>query len=200
MLLAVGGLPGCRQSDDATAERVVTVPDFYTELRSMHRMSFASMKLTKTVTTDRTKWYKVGKRVGVYSYDVWIEGCVDLSELTPYDVVVDTLARRVSVTLSQPTLEIKGRSPELRVEYEHIDLFRSRPDSKERAELKEIADRDLQRELKSNSQIRDALLQTARRKGAAYVESVIEAAGYIPDVRFAGSSALNVGPREMTGE
>lgn len=148
------------------------------QLRSVGKMEFGSMTVTKTVTTDRTKWYKIGKRVGIYSFDIFLKAYVDLQDFKDEDVIIDEAVRTVSVRMPEVKIEIVGRSPELRMEYEHIDLFRSRPDSKERAQLKETATRDFMKEFNSNPEFKRNLEKTARLKAGSYVASLITARGY----------------------
>ena len=71
-----------------------------------------------------------------------------------------------------------GRSAELRKEYENIGIFRSRPDSRERAELKEIADADFAKEMKGNPEYVRQLRETAGRKARAWFTALGESRGY----------------------
>lgn len=174
----------CSRPDKEEKGMQPASPDFFTELRSVSKINFATMTVTKSITTERTKWYKIGKRIGVYSYDAYLRGYIDMNELRPEDISVNEEKRSVEVRLPAIRTEVAGRSPELRKEYEHIDFFRSRPDSRERAELKEMANEDFLREVKQNSELTEALARTTRHKAEAYFSALIEARGYSPVISF----------------
>lgn len=176
-------LGGCRRNGDVSdistpSEHVSAAGDFYQEARRVGKMEFGSLKLTKTVTTDRTAWYKVGSRVAAYSYDIWLRAYVDLDNLREEDIIVDDERGVITVTLPPVEVEVAGRSPELRKEYEHIGIFRSRPDARERAELKEIANADFEKELKENPEYVRRLRETSSRKARAWFRALGESRGY----------------------
>lgn len=190
LILFLAGFTGCGKGEgndaDVEQEIIDETPDLFKEINQIGKMNFASMTVTKTVTTERSKWYKIGKRIGVYSYDVYLKSFIDLEKLTPENITIDKEAKKVILILPEVQVEVDGRSPELRKEYEHIDLFRTTPDSKERAELKEIANNDFQKEFRSNPAYVSQLKQLARRKAKSYFISLIESNGYEADVRFPG--------------
>ena len=183
LLVALLFSAGCRR-DEAEREapqevaRVSAAGDFYQEAKRAGKLEFGSLKLTKTVTTERTAWYKVGSRVAAYSYDIWLRAYVDLDELEEEDVKVDEEKGIVTLTLPPVEVEVAGRSAELRKEYENIGIFRSRPDSRERAELKEIADADFAKEMKGNPEYVRQLRETAGRKARAWFTALGESRGY----------------------
>ena len=180
MLLWAGA---CSSPEAQNKEPRPATPDFYKEMRSVSKINFASMDVTKTITTERTKWYKIGKRIGVYSYNAYLKAYIDLEELRPQDVRVDTLRKVVELTLPPVHVEVTGRSPELRKEYEHIDLFRTHPDSRERAALKEMANDDFMREVRENPEFTDRLTAQARKKAVSYFNALVEARGYTAVVK-----------------
>lgn len=170
------------------------VPDHsatYEELRFTDKMVFATMNLTKTVKTDRTDWYKVGKRIAVYSYDTYLEAFVDLATLQPDDIVFDENLHTVKITLPPVETRLAGRDPELHKEYENIGLLRSEIDSKERARMKEIANESLLKELAGNPDYKRRLQETARKKARAYFKALLENTGYKPIVRFSDEATGN---------
>lgn len=170
------------------------VPDHsatYEELRFTDKMVFATMNLTKTVKTDRTDWYKVGKRIAVYSYDTYLEAFVDLATLQPDDIVFDENLHTVKITLPPVETRLAGRDPELHKEYENIGLLRSEIDSKERARMKEIANESLLKELAGNPDYKRRLQETARKKARAYFTALLENTGYKPIVRFSDEATGN---------
>lgn len=177
-LLAGCGKGGANAADEARGPEVSAAGDFYQEARRSGKMEFATLKLTKTVTTERTAWYKVGSRVAAYSYDIWLRAYVDFDELDEEDITVDETTRTVTIQLPPVEVDVAGRSAELRKEYEHIGVFRSKPDSRERAKLKEIANADFEKELQSDPEYVRRLRETAARKSRAWFEALGEARGY----------------------
>lgn len=153
-------------------------PDFYQEWHRAARIEFASMTVTKTITTERSAWYKIGDRIAVYSFDIYLKAYIDMDKLGPSDISVDKDNKVITVKLPPVQSEIAGRSAELKEVYENIGLFRSRPDSRERADLKEKANEDFKKEFSANPVYRRELESTAQRKAHAYFEALGEAAGY----------------------
>lgn len=163
------------------------VPDhtqLYEEIRQVNRMEFASLAVTKTVKTERTDWYKVGKRIAVYSYDTHLKAFLDMNLLAPDDLEFDEENKTVSVTLPPIQIEIAGRDMEMKKEYENVGLFRTEISSQERAKMKEKANAELKKELEGNPDYKQKLEQTARRKARSYFETLFQNAGYAPTIRF----------------
>lgn len=156
----------------------------YQELKSADKMVFASMAITKTAKTESSDWYKVGKRIAVYSYDTYMRAYIDLSALQIDDLVFDDAARTVKVTLPPVETEIVGRDMELRKEYENIGIIRSNPDSKERAEIKEKANASFKAEIEDNPVFKTQLTEAARHKARKYFETIFEANGYTASIDF----------------
>ncbi len=156
----------------------------YQELKSADKMVFASMAITKTAKTESSDWYKVGKRIAVYSYDTYMRAYIDLSALQIDDLVFDDAARTVKVTLPPVETEIVGRDMELRKEYENIGIMRSNPDSKERAEIKEAANASFKAEIEENPVFKTQLTEAARHKARKYFETLFEANGYTASIDF----------------
>ncbi|MDE6010467.1 MAG: DUF4230 domain-containing protein [Muribaculaceae bacterium] len=178
--LLVSLMAGCsRQKDDATA-----LPDFYEQVTSAQKMVLARMAVTKMAKTERTDWYKVGKRVAVYSYDTYLRAYIDLGRLSPADVVVDEASRTVRLTLPPVMVEPEGRDLQMRRVYENVGLLRSDIDARERAEIKERANASLMKELRENPAFTDELRSTAERKASAYFKTLFEAQGYTVTIDF----------------
>lgn len=83
-------LSSCAKSDKT---------DLYQEIKSVDKMVFASMAITKTAKLESSAWYTVGKRIAVYSYDTYMRAYVDLSALQMDDLVFDEDNKTVKVTL-----------------------------------------------------------------------------------------------------
>lgn len=177
---------GCsRDTSSEDAERVAIQArhsDIYRELTGSNRLVLATMSVTKTITTDDSKLW--GKKIGVYSYDTHLRATVDLTKLTPDDLIFDDATKTVTVNLPPIDIDLSGRDMTLREEYTNIGLLRTRFDSKERAEAKEIANRDLKRELKSDSSFSHILTDRAESKAREYLKSFFEANGYSAVINF----------------
>ncbi|MDE5584861.1 MAG: DUF4230 domain-containing protein [Muribaculaceae bacterium] len=147
-------------------------------------MEFASLAVTKTVKTERTDWYKVGKRIAVYSHDTYLKAFIDLSLLAPEDMQFDEENKTVRITLPPVRIEIAGRDMQMRKEYENVGMFRTEITAQERAQMKEKANAELKKELEGNPEYRQRLDQAARRKARSYFETLFLNAGYTPSIRF----------------
>lgn len=156
----------------------------YEEIRHVNKMEFASMAVTKTVKTERTDWYKVGKRIAVYSFDTYLKAYLNLYEFQPEDMEFDESNKTVKVTLPPIKIEVAGRDMEMKKEYENVGMFRTEIDSKERAKMKEKASADLKKELEGNPEYKKKLDETARRKARSYFETLFKNAGYTAFIRF----------------
>lgn len=162
--------------------------ELYQEIKSADKMVFASMAITKTAKMESSEWYKIGKRIAVYSYDSYMRAYVDLSELQMEDIVFDEKAKIVKVTLPPVKTEIAGRDMQMRKEYENIGLLRSDLDSKERAEMKEKANASFKKEVEENPMFRRQLTDAAKRKARLYFETLFEANGYTANIDFKPSN------------
>ena len=178
ILLAIPFLFACskQQASDHT--------QLYEEIRHVNKMEFASMAVTKTVKTERSDWYKVGKRIAVYSFDTYLKAYIDLYEFEPEDMVFDEENKTVKVTIPPVKIEVAGRDMEMKKEYENVGMFRTEIDSKERAKMKEKASADLRKELDGNPEYKQKLDDSARRKARSYFENLFKNAGYTAFIRF----------------
>ena len=165
----------------------------YEEIRHVNRMEFASLAVTKTVKTERTDWYKVGKRIAVYSYDTHLKAFIDMNLLAPDDLSFDEENKTVVVTLPPIHIEIAGRDMEMRKEYENVGMFRTEISSQERAKMKEKANEELMMELKGNPEYKQRLEHTARQKARSYFETLFRNAGYNSVIRFSDETTTSSG-------
>lgn len=156
----------------------------YEEIRHVNKMEFASMAVTKTVKTERSDWYKVGKRIAVYSFDTYLKAYIDLYQFDMENMEFDEENKTVKVTLPPVKIEIAGRDMAMKKEYENVGMFRTEIDSKERAKMKEKASADLKKELEGNPEYKQRLEDTARRKARSYFETLFKNAGYTAFIRF----------------
>lgn len=176
-ILLIGA--SCSKSSDTFAHS-----DLYEEIKSVDKMVFASMSITKTAKSERNNWYKIGKRIAVYSYDSYMRAYIDLSSLTPDDVVFNDKDKTVKVTLPPVITEITGRDMQMRKEYENIGILRSDLDSKERAEIKETANASFKKEVEDNPMFKEKLTREAQRNARRYFETLFEANGYTATIDF----------------
>lgn len=156
----------------------------YEEIRRVNRMEFASIAVTKTVKTERTDWYKIGKRIAVYSYDTNLKAYIDMNLLAPDDLEFDEKHKTVYVTLPPVQIEIAGRDMDMKKEYENVGLLRTEISAKERAKMKEKANSELKKELEGNPEYKQRLDRAARQKARIYFETLFKNSGYTPTVRF----------------
>lgn len=177
---------GCsHDTSSEDAERVAIRArhsDIYRELTGSNRLVLATMSVTKTITTDDSKLW--GKKIGVYSYDTHLRATINLNKLTPDDLIFDDDNKTVTVNLPPIDIDLSGRDMTLREEYTNIGLLRTRFDSKERAEAKEIANKDMKKELKSDSSFSRILTEKAETKAREYLKSFFEANGYTAVINF----------------
>lgn len=163
--------------------------ELYQEIKSVDKMVFASMAITKTAKMESSDWYTAGKRIAVYSYDTYMRAYVDLSALQMDDLVFDESNKTVKVMLPPVKTEVTGRDMEMRKEYENIGFFRDDLDSKERAEIKEKANASFKTEIEENPMFKEQLTEAAKRKARKYFETILEANGYTASVDFKPSNS-----------
>lgn len=173
-----------KPGEKGDADRIPATVQLYQELKSVDKMVFASMSITKSVKMESDAWYKIGKRIAVYSYDSYMRAYIDMSALQESDMIFDEKNHTVSITLPPVVTEVTGRDMTMRKEYENIGIFRSELDSKERAEMKEKANESFVKEVKDNPQFKQRLTQEAQRKARKYFEALCESAGYVASINF----------------
>lgn len=173
-----------RCGENSGDDKIPASVELYQELKSVDKMVFASMSITKSVKMESDAWYKIGKRIAVYSYDSYMRAYIDMSALQESDMVFDDKNHTVSITLPPVVTEVTGRDMTMRKEYENIGIFRSELDSKERAEMKEKANESFVKEVKDNPQFKQRLTQEAQRKARKYFEALCESAGYVASINF----------------
>ena len=161
----------------------------YEEIRHVNKMEFASMAVTKTVKTERTDWYKVGKRIAVYSYDTHLKAFIDMNLISPDDIEFNEENKTVRVTLPPVQIDVAGRDMQMRKEYENVGMFRSEVSSQERAKMKERANAELMKELQGNPEYKLRLENSARQKARSYFETMFKNAGYTASIRFSDETS-----------
>lgn len=175
-------LSSCAKTDNTS---------LYQEIKSVDKMVFASMAITKTAKMESSDWYTAGKRIAVYSYDTYMRAYVDLSALQMDDLVFDEYKKTVKVMLPPVKIEVTGRDMEMRKEYDNIGILRSELDSKERAEIKEKANASFKIEIEENPRFKEQLTEAAKRKARKYFETIFETNGYKASIDFKPSNNSN---------
>ncbi|MBD5189741.1 MAG: DUF4230 domain-containing protein [Bacteroidales bacterium] len=178
-MLTAALLSSCAKTDNT---------ELYQEIKSVDKMVFSSMAITKTAKMESDDWYTIGKRIAVYSYDTYMQAYIDLSALQMDDLVFDESNKTVKVLLPPVKTEVTGRDMEMRKEYENIGNLRDKLDSKERAEIKEKANASFKTEIEENPMFKEQLTEAAKRKARKYFETIFEANGYTASIDFKPSN------------
>ena len=166
----------------------VSPKDFYQELKSVDKMVFSNMAVTKTAKLTDDDWYKVGNRGAVYSYDSYLRAYIDLSELQIDDIVVDEDAKTVKIVLPPIKTEVIGRDMDMRKEYDNVGTFRKAITAQERAQIKELANKSFKNEVEENPEFRQQLKDAAQKKARMYFGAIFEREGYTPSIDFKESN------------
>ena len=166
-------MSACSKSDNT---------DLYQEIKSVDKIVFAKMAITKTVFNNQENI--LGKRYAAYSYDTYARAYIDLSSLQTDDLVFDDKAKTVKVMLPVVVAELIGRDVEMREEYKNITGMRFDLEEKEIAKLKEDGNINMKKEWEENPMFKEHLIEAAKRKARKYFESIFEANGYIASIDF----------------
>lgn len=174
--------------------------DVYESLREVNRLELARMTVGKVGMVSDPEWkdtkdwegkaqviwnsMKVGKRIGVYTYDTYVTAYVDLSKLQPGDISVDREAGTVDILLPRVEVMVDGREPQLHEMHYRVTGFRSRIRPEERAALKAQMAKEVKRELSSSHQAMETLRRNAEDKARAWVVGLAEDWGLAAKVEF----------------
>ncbi|MDE6648871.1 MAG: DUF4230 domain-containing protein [Muribaculaceae bacterium] len=172
-------LPSCSKSGNT---------ELYQEIKSVDKMVFAKMAITKTVYNNQDNI--LGKRFTAYSYDTYSRAYIDLSSLQTEDLVFDDKAKTVKVFLPPVVAELTGRDVEMREVYKNVTGLRTQLDEKEITNLKEEGNKSLKKEWEENPMFKTHLIDAAKRKVRKYFESIFEANGYIASIEFKNSDKV----------
>ena len=127
---------------------------------------------------------KVGKRIGVYSYDTYLTAYIDLSELSADDIDIDREAGTAHVILPPVRVMVDGREPQLHEEHYRVTGLRSSITPEERAALKAQMAREVKKELSNSKSSADALKASAEAKAKAWFTQLLENWGYEAQVEI----------------
>jgi len=185
-------LCGCKKENPETV--------YYNKIHSVDKIVFAGMTITKMATIDDIKLdkakgikqkadailsaIKIGQRKAAYSYDTYMRAYIDLSTLTPKDIVVDENAKTVTVELPPVQTEFAGRDLGLREDHYRVTGLRSNINAKERAEIKERMNAHLKEEVENNETFKATITEQARNKARLYFEGLFADSEYTPVIKF----------------
>lgn len=127
---------------------------------------------------------KVGKRIGVYSYDTYLTAYIDLSELSADDIDIDRESGTAHVILPPVRVMVDGREPQLHEEHYRVTGLRSSITPEERAALKAQMAREVNKELSNSKSSADALKASAEAKAKAWFTQLLENWGYEAQVEI----------------
>lgn len=178
-------------------EQVINVAE---QLRDVERLELASMTVSKVGVIKDPGFgeseglagkaqalfdgIKIGKRIGVYSYNTYLNAYIDLSELLPEDVVVDASSHTASIVLPPVRIMVEGRDPELHEEHLRVTGLRSRITPEERAALKGRMAAEVSRELRADKSVETALRSSAEAKARMWITELMSNWGYNATVTF----------------
>lgn len=175
-------LPSCKKEE----RRQI---DVYESLHEVNRLELSKMTVGKVGTVSDPEWkdtkdwegkarffwnsMKVGKRIGVYSYDTYVIAYIDLSKLRPEDITVDSGTGTVDILLPPVEVMVDGREPQLHEEHYRVTGFRSRITPEERARLKAQMAKEVKKELASSREGMEALKKIAQAKAGVWITELV---------------------------
>lgn len=191
-------MSGCKK-EEAPVEREEPV-DYCALIRSADKLVLSEMTINKMGSVEDMKledakgkqqtwaailnWFKIGTRKGVYSYNTYLRAYIDLSELEPSDVEIDTVSKVMHIRLPEIRTEYVGRDVSLNEDHYRVTGLRSQIDPQERARVKEAMNESLRREVEERSGFKERLKSSARGKAVAYFTAFASDNGFEADVKI----------------
>lgn len=176
----------------------------YSELRDVAKIELASMAIGKVGTIADPSFsaadgflakaealvdkMKVGQRIAVYSYDTYLRATIDLSQLKPEDLSIDSIAMTATLRLPPVNIDYEGRDIRLREEHYRVNGMRSDISPAERAALKEQMNREVKREMAASNGLKKRFRSQAEAKAVSYFTALLNNWGYTADVSVTPSS------------
>ena len=176
-------------------------PDLYQSIKDINELQLMEFSLTKTVTIrdrydedledESNNWIssitkvinaaekklKKGKRVGVYGISRDYEVTLDISQLTPNDIVINNN----NISLLIPDVEIRSLGDNLKpiVYHERFSAWRSDIGLEERERMMRKASKILDKEFQESSDSLYAeIKKQARLKAESWFKSILKDWGY----------------------
>lgn len=172
----------------------------YSEIKDVESLTLAEMTLNKVGTIDDMTWdkargfsqsmgalvntFKAGKRIGVYSYNTYLQAYIELGELRDEDVVVDEERKLVKLTLPPVRTRYLGRDMGITEEHLRVTGLRSSITPQERAKVKEVMNTALKAEVEGNSDLRSRIEDEARAKAREFFTILLKNRGYESEITF----------------
>ncbi|MCM1137479.1 MAG: DUF4230 domain-containing protein [Duncaniella sp.] len=192
LVLVLVGLCSC-----ATEKDDVSV---YDNLKDVHHLTLAEMSLNKMGAIDDMTWdkaegisehigafvnnFKAGKRIGVYSYNTYLQAYIDLDELIGEDVKVDNKRKFVNLTLPAVRIAYLGRDMGIKEEHLRVTGLRSSITPQERAEVKEAMNEALKKDVENSPELRRKIVSEAETKAREYFSILLKNLGYDCHIDF----------------
>lgn len=127
---------------------------------------------------------KPGVRIGVYSYDTYLVAYVDLAQLRPEDVVIDSETKTAEIHLPPVRVMTDGREPQLHEVHYRVTGMRSAITPAERAKLKSQMAAEVKKQMVGNGAATEALRESAEAKAKSWFTDLLENWGYVATVDF----------------
>ncbi|MDE5868862.1 MAG: DUF4230 domain-containing protein, partial [Muribaculaceae bacterium] len=117
-------------------------------------------------------------------YNTYLRAYMDLDELKPGDVEVDTASRVMRIRLPEIHTEFVGRDVEIREEHYRVSGLRSQINPEERARIKEAMNESLRKEVEEHSGYREHLKEVGIEKAKGYFTAFAAENGYEVNFEF----------------
>lgn len=176
-------------------------PDLYQSIKDINELQLMEFSLTKTVTIrdrydedledESNNWIssitkiinaaekklKKGSRVGVYGISRDYEVTLDISQLTPNDIIINNN----NISLSIPDVEIRSLGDNLKptVYHERVSAWRSEIGLEEKERMMRKASKILDKEFQESSDsLYTEIKKQARLKAESWFKTILKDWGY----------------------
>lgn len=122
--------------------------------------------------------FRVGDRVGVYSFSHYAIAYLDLTELTTDDVRIHSGAKSVHLQLPKIQVEPIGRSGQIKLLHERVTGNRRPITTEERSKIQEKATQQALERLKPGSTNYNDLVRQAKDQAKSYFTGLLRSRGY----------------------
>lgn len=184
---------GCGKKDEIS-EEPKPVPDYYSMIKSVNKLTLAEMTISKMGSVEDLKFeeakgsrqkfeavlnsLKIGTRKGAFSYNTYLQAYMNLDEMKPGDVEIDTALRVMRIRLPEIHTEFVGRDIEIREDHYRVSGLRSHINPEERARIKEAMNANLKKEVEENGSYCEHLKEVGLEKAKAYFTAFGSENGY----------------------
>lgn len=172
----------------------------YSEFKDVRQLVLAEMTINKIGTINDMTWekakgfsqhvgafvntFKPGARIGVYSYNTYLQAYMDLGELKNEDVEVDQQRKFVKIILPPVRTRYIGRDMGIKEEHLRVTGLRSSITPQERAQVKEVMNEALKAEINNNSELGRRVEAEAERKAREFFTLLLRNRGYESEITF----------------